>query len=164
MDIPLQVSLCSQHLDTGSHIGWVQDGSKIPANSKVSVDMELISVVADTARQAKAAKQWVEAADPDSNEQGRGQINSDQMRTHFDRIDTDQSGKLSKTEILSTIMKMQENGKPMYPTDEDAERAFHLYHPPGGHNSDKDGDGELSFEEWHPSESQSGGGGQHIEL
>ena len=92
-------------------------------------------------------------------EQGRVQERELSLRETFDSFDTDRNGKLSKEELKAHMRTIKyadgaqsSDGAPVLRqhTEAEIEAMWQQHHGEDSAHPDRDGDGEISWEEWDP--------------
>jgi len=123
----------------------------VPANSTLLFEVELVAI-----EQARASGGGSGGSGSGSEVTAGGDgaaTGADDLRSFFDAMDADKSGKLSKAELaahMRTIKVATKAGVIPY-TDDEIAKLIEKHHGPNSPNPDRDGDGEISWEEWDPS-------------
>lgn len=148
-------------------------GTIIPANSTLVFEVELLSierpatpapdaVVANAAYANATTKLGARINQSDVKQvarQGLVQERELSLRETFDSFDTDRNGKLSKQELKAHMRTIKyadgsqsSDGAPVVRqhTEAEIEAMWQQHHGEGSAHPDRDGDGEISWEEWDP--------------
>ena len=149
-------------------------GTVVPANSTLVFEVELLSIVRP-APPSPASSSAMDATDASATagsnarlnesdakgvaEQGRVQERELSLRETFDSFDTDRNGKLSKEELKAHMRTIKyadgaqsSDGAPVLRqhTEAEIEAMWQQHHGEDSAHPDRDGDGEISWEEWDP--------------
>eukprot|EP00937_MAST-01D_sp_MAST-1D-sp2_P005982 g5982.t1 len=125
-------------------------GRWIPANSTLVFEVELVELQGPQG--AASASNARNATDATAGGDDDGGLD---MRAMFDSMDADKNGRLSREELLAhmlTIDFMTEHGMRKH-TRAEVEQMYEEHHGAQAAHRDRDGDGELSWEEWDPQNS-----------